>query len=72
MSSTPTPTYELEVRAAEQRKRLHDSVAELKTQVRDRLDVKKNAREHLGAAAGIASVMALLAGYGVAGMFTRH
>jgi len=72
MSSTPTPTYELEVRAAEQRKRLHDSVADLKLRVRDKLDVKRNLREHLGAAAGITSLIALVAGYGIAGMFTRH
>ncbi len=72
MSAPSTPTYELELRAVEQRKRLHDSVSELKTQVRDKLDVQKNAREHLLAASGIASVMALLAGYVIAGLFTRH
>ena len=72
MTAPSTPTYELELRAVEQRKRLHDSVSELKTRVRDKFDVQKNAREHLLAASGIASVMALLAGYGIAGMFTRH
>ena len=66
------PTYELELRAAEQRKRLHNSVEELKSKVRDKLDVKKNARQHLGAAAGVASVAGLALGYGVAGIFTRH
>ncbi len=72
MSAPSTPTYELELRAVEQRKRLHDSMSELKTQVRDKFDVQKNAREHLLAASGIASVMALLAGYGIAGLFTRR
>ena len=72
MSAPSTPTYELELRAVEQRKRLHDSVSELKTRVRDKFDVQKNAREHLLAASGIASVMALLAGYGIAGLFTRR
>ncbi|PYX94387.1 MAG: hypothetical protein DMG71_12635 [Acidobacteria bacterium] len=65
-------TYELELRAAEQRKRLHNSVEELKSQVREKLDVKRNARQHLGAVSGVASVLGLLLGYGFAGMFTRH
>ena len=65
-------TYELELRAAEQRKRLHDSVEELKSQVREKLDVKTNVRQHLVAVSGVASVLGLLLGYGSAGMFTRR
>jgi hypothetical protein len=65
-------TYELELRAAEQRKRLHNSVEELKYQMRDKLDVKKNARRYFGVASGIVSVVGLVLGYGFAGMFTRH
>jgi hypothetical protein len=67
-----TPTNELELRAVEQRKRLHNSVQELKYQVHDRLDVKKNVRQHLGVASGIVSVVGLVLGYGIAGIFTRH
>ena len=66
-----TPTYELELRAAEQRKRLHTSVEALKEQVREKLDVKRNARQHLGLVSGIVSVLGLALGYGFAGIFTR-
>lgn len=67
-----TPTYELELRAAEQRKRLHNSVQDLKYQVRDKLGVKRNVREYMGVAAGVASLLGLVLGYGFAGMFARH
>jgi hypothetical protein len=66
------PTHELELRAAEQRRRLHASVHELKDHVRDSLDVKKNAREHFLLASGIAAAVAAAVGYGVAGMFTSR
>jgi hypothetical protein len=67
-----TPTYELELRAAEQRKRLHNSVEELKYQVRDKLNIKRNVRQYMLAASGVASLMGLVLGYGFAGMFTKH
>jgi hypothetical protein len=66
------PTHELELRAAEQRRRLHASVHELKDHVRDSLDVKKNARDHVLLASGIAAAVAAAVGYGVAGMFTSR
>lgn len=66
------PSYELELRAAEQRKRLHSSVQELRQQMRETLDVKRKVRQHLGIVAGVASVFGLALGYGIAGMFTRH
>lgn len=63
------PADLLELRAAEQRQQLHRSVAELKGVVRQRLDVQAQAREHIVPASAIASVLGLLVGYGVAGMF---
>ena len=66
------PTYELELRAAEQRTRLHSSVEELRQRMREKLDVKRNLRQHIGLAAGAVSVVGLALGYGVAGIFTRH
>ncbi|HZQ24324.1 MAG TPA: hypothetical protein VFA89_16160 [Terriglobales bacterium] len=71
-TSNQTPTYELELKAADQRRRLHDSVEELKTQVRGKLDVKRNAREHLWIASGVTAMVSLVLGYGFGGMFTRH
>jgi hypothetical protein len=66
------PTYDLEMRAAEERKRLSNTVDELKDRVREKVDVKTNVRKYAGTAVGVSAVIALLFGYGVAGMFTRH
>jgi hypothetical protein len=69
------PADILEQRAAEPRRRLHNSVSELRTtvreRVRERLDIKRNARRFLWPATGGLSLIALMLGYGVAGMFTR-
>ena len=65
-------THELELRAADQRRRLHSSVHELKDHVRDSLDVKKNVRDHVLLASGVAAVVAVAVGYSVAGMFTSR
>jgi hypothetical protein len=51
MSTSPTnnvPTDRLELRAADQRRRLHSSVTELRSKVHERLDVKRNARSAAG------------------------
>jgi hypothetical protein len=61
----------LELRAAEQRRRLHESVQELRATVKERLDVKKNLREHFGPAAGAAGVIGVLMGYGAGFIFRR-
>lgn len=77
------PPEELEQRAAEQRHRLHDSVSELQSSltglknsveenVRERLDVNRFARKHMWQLAAGASVLALMAGHGFAGMFARR
>jgi hypothetical protein len=75
MSTSPmnnVPTDRLELRAADQRRRLHSSVTELRSKVHERLDVKRNAREYLVPASGVGALLGLLLGYGFAGMFTRH
>ncbi len=70
------PAEVLEQRAAEQRHRIHDSVSELKASVREtvreRLDAKKYARQHIWPIIGATSLVALVMGYGVTGIFTRH
>ncbi len=66
------PTDILELRAAEQRRQIHNSVSELRTQMREKLDVKKNAREYVWPASGVVGLIGLVVGYGFAGMFTRH
>ena len=80
ISSAPT---ELEKRAAEQRLQIHKSVSDLKSSltglkssveenIRERLGARKFARQHLWKLAGAASFVALAAGYGMAGIFTRR
>ncbi|MFZ0704188.1 MAG: hypothetical protein WAM71_01205 [Candidatus Korobacteraceae bacterium] len=75
MSSSNLPPEVLEERAAEQRRRLHNSVSELRSSVteavREKLDVKRYLREYMGPATTVAAILGLLAGYGTAGMFTR-
>ena len=75
-SNSSIPGEVLEQRAAEQRRRLHNSVSELRSSVtetvKDRLDAKKYLREYTGPATAIAAVVGLLMGYSVTGMFTRH
>ena len=66
----PIPDAELEQRAASQRQRLHDSVAELRTTVRGHLDVQHVAQTYVWQASSIAGLLALALGYAIAGAFT--
>ena len=66
------PPETLEVRAADERRRLQSSVEELRAQVRERFDVKKIARQYIPAASAVAALIGLGAGYGFAGIFTRR
>ncbi len=70
------PLEVLEQRAAAERAKLHGSVEDLiqlKTNaeetVREKLDPRRQAREHFWPVAGVASLVALLFGYRVAGIF---
>lgn len=64
------PSYELEEKAAEERRRLHSSVTQLRLKMRDRLDVQKNTREHLGLICGVAGLLSFVVGYSFTGIFT--
>ena len=68
----PLPTELLEERATEQRRRLHQSVFELRSNVRERLDHRKIAREYVWHASGAVAFIGLVLGWGFAGMFTRR
>jgi len=65
------PTDILEMRAAEQRRRIHDTVLALREQIDEKLDVRKKAREYVLPASGAAAFLGLLFGYGFASMFSR-
>lgn len=62
----------LEQLAAEQRNRLHYSVHELKSQVRDRLDVKSQARQHMLQVSAAVALFGLALGFSFAGLFSRR
>jgi hypothetical protein len=66
----PFPASELEQRAASQRQRLHDSVAELRTTVRGHLDVQEAAKTHVWKASAVAALISLALGYAITGAFT--
>jgi hypothetical protein len=68
--TNPPLSDALEQRAASQRQRLHDSVTELRSNVREHLDVKKAARTYVWRASATAGLLALALGYAIAGAFT--
>ncbi len=63
------PAHDLEQKAAEERRRLHTSVEELRFHLKDTLDVKKNMREHLGLACGVTALLGVTLGYAFTGIF---
>lgn len=76
MSANPANSIDrLEIRAAQQRNQVHETIGELKDKVvaaRAKLDPAANAREHLVVASLVLSSVGFLAGYGIAGIFTRN
>jgi hypothetical protein len=69
------PVQNLELRAMEQRNRLHQTTSELKAKLsatREQLDVPRQIRRHYRPVALAVAAIALLAGLGVGGMLTRR
>jgi hypothetical protein len=69
------PIENLELRALEQRNRLHKTAGELKTKMaaaREKLDITENAREHFLGAAVLVSLVCFLSGYGFGGIFSHR
>jgi hypothetical protein len=60
----------LEVRAAEQRRRLHATVLDLRQQMEEKLDVRRQAAEYVVPASGVAALVGLIFGWGFAGIFS--
>jgi len=67
--TNPFSADDLEQRAASQRQRLHASVTELRSNVRERLDVQKVARNYVWKAAAAAGLLAMALGHTIAGAF---
>jgi len=70
--SPDVPTAMLEEQAIEQRRRMHNTVSELREQVRDtvreKLDVERYAADYAWQAAGAVGFLGLLVGYVTAGI----
>ena len=64
------PSYELELRASEQRKQIHLSLSELKGRLRERAALKPVLCRFLTEIAGTAALVGLMTGYGVGRVFT--
>ena len=60
----------LEKRASDERLQLHNTVQELRHTVQERLDVKRNVRNHLGLVSAALAIAGLALGYVVTGVFT--
>jgi hypothetical protein len=72
---SPEPVENLELRAVEQRNRLHRTTSELKGKIaetREHLDPSRYVREHFVGIAAAVCTLAVAAGYAVAAMFTRR
>jgi hypothetical protein len=74
MSASPSPER-LEIRALQQRERIHRTALELISKVDDakqRLTLSYNVRAHFAVTSLIAVSISFLCGYAVAGMFTER
>jgi hypothetical protein len=74
MSASPSPER-LEIRALQQRERIHRTALELISKVDDakqRLTLSYNVRAHFAVTSLITVSVSFLCGYAVAGMFTER
>ena len=72
-SDAPTLSVaSLHVEAVEQRLRLHHRLQHLRNNLREKLDIKKRVRQHLGLVSATVAAVALACGYASAGLFTRR
>lgn len=67
------PPDVLEVRAAEERRRIHERVLELRQQVEEKLDVRRQVAPYVWQGSGVGALVGLVLGWGLAGIFSsRH
>ncbi len=68
MESKMSPDI-LEVRAAEERRRIHERVLQLRAQVEEKLDLRRQAAAYVWPASGVAALVGLVIGWGLGGIF---
>lgn len=64
------PVEVLAARASDQRRQLHNDVYELRSALREQLDVQKQVGPYVLPASGVAALVGLVLGYGLTGLFT--
>ena len=73
LSMSTQPLENLELQALQQRNQLHERATELKAKVsatREKLDFRRNAREHFVGLGVVLGAICLISGYAVAGLFS--
>lgn len=65
------PADILQLKAVEQRERLHGTISELRSNVRQKLDVKTQAREYVWPATTAAALLSLAFGYTAGSLLHR-
>ncbi len=63
------PVEVLESRASQQRRKMHNDVAELRSALREKLDVKKQVTPYVVPVSGVAALVGLMFGWMVTGIF---
>jgi ElaB/YqjD/DUF883 family membrane-anchored ribosome-binding protein len=71
MTTNPIHTSDLEARAAAQREQILNSVDELKTTVRHKVDPRHQVVDHAVESVGLAALVGLIAGFWFGGVFKR-
>jgi hypothetical protein len=66
------PTYDLELKASEERKRLQTHVHDLKLRLHQSLDLSRTARQHLSSTCGAVGLVTVAAGYVLAALLDRR
>lgn len=69
---TGLPSYDLELKAADERRRLHSTLAELRSRVHDELDLGRQTRERLWSICAVVGLISLSLGYSATGLFLRE
>ncbi|MGE0406653.1 MAG: hypothetical protein AB7O65_10150 [Candidatus Korobacteraceae bacterium] len=64
-------TNTLVMAASEQRMKIHETLAEARSQMHQKLDVRRQVRNNLVPASAVAAGFSLVLGYGFAGIFRR-
>ena len=72
LMSSPLRAEMLERQAERQRDQMESHVIEFRQKLRNRLDVKRNVREHVWPLTGVLAVVGLGLGYSLIGIFTRR